>query len=220
MTRWCPICESPGKPVLRGSLSTAEINAIQKGNAVRVGKRLPDIEPTHFCSLCPTFFRWRDRFYLTARGEKGVHGIGVWPHRQARVRIEMAADGVVFLFGNTNWILADNDTFQRVVSDFFWATASGRSSRGPGGVDSKSVSCPPGTGRPDSKSIQEDATSPYSSLSRGPRQTTSATAKWRRWPSRRSGPLRWCLDRRKCLHNACRMMTGRAQEHSDPKCAR
>lgn len=120
MTRWCPICESPGKPVLRGSLSDDDMTAIQMGAAVRVGKRLPDIEPTHLCSLCPTFFRWRDRFYLTARREKGVHGIGVWPHRQARVRIEMAADGVVFLFGNTNWILANNDTFQRVVSDFFW----------------------------------------------------------------------------------------------------
>lgn len=114
------MCESPGRPVLRGSLSSADMREIQRGAAVRVGGRLPGIVPTHVCSVCPTYFRGRDRFYLTARREKEVHGIAVWPHSEARVRIELANEGLVFLFGDSAWILASNDTFQRVTSDFFW----------------------------------------------------------------------------------------------------
>lgn len=106
--------------MLRGSLSQAEMEAIQKGEAVRVGNRLPGIVPSHSCTQCPTFFQSRDRFYLTVRREEEIHGIAVWPHRQARVRIELTREGLVFLFGQSMWILVSNEAFGKVTSDFFW----------------------------------------------------------------------------------------------------
>jgi hypothetical protein len=120
MIRWCPVCESPGKPVIRGDLSLSDIRALQNGSAVRATRDLPGIEPSHFCTKCPTFFRAKDRFYLTALRETAVHGIGVWAHHEPRLRLELGPDGLVALFNDSNSVLIPTDDSSCVFNDFFW----------------------------------------------------------------------------------------------------
>lgn len=122
MTRWCPVCESRGRPVVQGELSIRDVEALRTGAAVRVRDRLPGITPSHMCAHCPTFFRSDDRFYLSARHDENVHGIAVWPHGRARVRIELAGRGMAFVFGDTTWALLRPDDVTEVTTDFFWGS--------------------------------------------------------------------------------------------------
>lgn len=98
----------------------SDMRALETGTAVRARERLPGIVPSHFCSVCPTFFQGRDRFYLTARREKAVHGIAVWPHSRARVRLELTEGGFVFLFRSKAWVMVASEQFPLVMNDFFW----------------------------------------------------------------------------------------------------
>lgn len=101
-------------------MSVSDVDAVRNGTAVRVRERLPGITPTHMCTRCPTFFRARDRFYLTARHEEGVHGIAVWPHGRTRIRIELTKDGLVFVFDGSKWALVPAGDVPLLVSDHFW----------------------------------------------------------------------------------------------------
>lgn len=112
MTRWCPVCESPGLPVTRGEDGGG-------GEAVEVSRDLPGIDPTHFCSRCPTFFRSRDRFYLTAQHEIGVHGIAVWPHHDRHVAIEVGEAGLVACFEDGATVLISRDDTSHISTSFF-----------------------------------------------------------------------------------------------------
>lgn len=96
-----------------------DIDALRDGTAVRVRERLPGITPSHMCSRCPTFFRARDRFYLTARHETTLHGIAVWPRGQARIRIEAADDGLLFVFDDRLWALVPDGDVPRLLGDFW-----------------------------------------------------------------------------------------------------
>lgn len=119
MTRWCPICEGPGRPVVQGTVTTHDAQALRSGAAVRVRERIPGISPSHMCTRCPTFFGHRDRFYLTARHETSTYGIAVRPHRRARLRIELVDDGLGFLFPDGSWILLPDGDFPKILSDYF-----------------------------------------------------------------------------------------------------
>jgi hypothetical protein len=101
-------------------MSLNDIQDLQDGTAVRVRERLPGISPSHMCSRCPTFFCARDRYFLTARHEETVHGITVWPHRQARVRIELTDDGLLFAFADTLWALLLHTEVPMLLEDHFW----------------------------------------------------------------------------------------------------
>jgi hypothetical protein len=74
------------------------------------------------CTYCPTFFRSNDRFYLTFRHDENVHGIAVWPHGRARVRIELTGGGMAFVFGDTTWALLRPGDVARVSTHFFWGS--------------------------------------------------------------------------------------------------
>lgn len=96
-----------------------DVQSLRDGTAVRVRQGLPGIAPTHMCTRCPTFFCGRDRYYLTARHEESVHGIAVWPHGQSRVRIELGDDGMLFVFGDTIWVLLPAIEVPMLISDHF-----------------------------------------------------------------------------------------------------
>lgn len=98
----------------------ADIRSLEARAAVRVRERLPGIEPSHFCTRCPTFFRCRDRFYLTSIREDMVHGIAVWPHHERRLRVEWGRDGLVLMFSDGATVLVTHDEIPAVLDDFFW----------------------------------------------------------------------------------------------------
>lgn len=102
-------------------MTLRDVQDLQEGTAVRVRERLPGISPSHMCSRCPTFFCARDRYYLTARHEQTVHGIKVWPHGRASVRIENANDGLLFVFDETLWALVPEADMPMLLRDHFWA---------------------------------------------------------------------------------------------------
>ena len=87
--------------------------------AVTISRDLPGIEPSHFCSRCPTFFQGRDRFYLTAHHDRGVHGITVWPHREIRVSIEIGEEGLVVGFADGASALVSRDDTRHIATSFF-----------------------------------------------------------------------------------------------------
>jgi hypothetical protein len=101
-------------------MSVRDIQDLREGAAVRVRERLPGISPSHMCTRCPTFFCARDRYYLTARHEESVHGITVWPHGRASVRIELADDGLLFVFGDAIWALLPDTDVPALLADHFW----------------------------------------------------------------------------------------------------
>lgn len=113
MTRWCPVCESPGIPVAQGT------DSLNGQELLAVSRDLPGIEPSHVCSQCPTFFRGRDRFYLTALDGRGIHGIAVWPHRERPLSIEIGEEGMVATFHDGASVLISRDDAHHVPSDFF-----------------------------------------------------------------------------------------------------
>lgn len=117
MTRWCPVCESPGVPVARDD----ETGDDETGNAmaVSVSRDLPGIDPSHLCSRCPTFFRSRDRFYLTGQHGAGIYGIAVWPHREPHLSIEVGQDGLVATFHDGASVLIAKDDANLIATDFF-----------------------------------------------------------------------------------------------------
>lgn len=114
MTRWCPVCESPGVPVVRRHDERDELAEV-----VEVSSDLPGIDPSHFCSRCPTFFRSKDRFFLTARHGVGVHGITVWPHGERHLSIEVGEDGLVATFHDGASVLISRDDMTYVATNFF-----------------------------------------------------------------------------------------------------
>lgn len=132
MTHWCPVCESPGLPVARGPRSNGEQNGV-----VSVSRDLPGIEPSHFCSRCPTWFRSRDRFYLTAVHDRGVHGIAVWPHGDRRISVEIGEEGLVCTFDDGASALISRGDTSGIATSFFrrfteweiWSWASRRGFR-------------------------------------------------------------------------------------------
>lgn len=97
----------------------SDIRAVENGSAVRVREELPGIVPTHFCNACPAFFRAKDRFYLTARRENGVHGIAVWPHDERSVTVESSPDGLVVLFQDGASVLIPGYDFPVLLDDYF-----------------------------------------------------------------------------------------------------
>lgn len=113
MTRWCPVCESPGIPVAQG---TGPFDGQQ---LLAVSRDLPGIEPSHVCSQCPTFFRSRDRFYLTALDGQGIHGISVWPHRESPLVIEIGDEGLFATFRDGASVLVSRDDAHLILTDFF-----------------------------------------------------------------------------------------------------
>lgn len=113
MRRWCPVCESPGIPVTQGT------GSIEGEDLVAVSRDLPGIEPSHVCSECPTFFRSRDRFYLTALDRRGIHGIAVWPHGERPLSIEIGEEGMVATFHDGASVLISRDDAHFVSTDFF-----------------------------------------------------------------------------------------------------
>lgn len=118
MTRWCPVCESPGIPVVQGRGPGSSADAVQ------VSRDLPGIEPTHFCTRCPTFFRSRDRFYLTAQHGDGVHGISVWPHGERHLSIEVGEEGLLLTFHDSASVLVSRHDSSRIAGDFFGSRCS------------------------------------------------------------------------------------------------
>lgn len=96
-----------------------DIEALKSGVAVRVREHLPGITPSHMCSRCPTFFCLGDRFYLTALHDQPIHGIAVWPHGGARVRIEPRGQRLVFVFGDSTWMMLGEGDLQMMLADFF-----------------------------------------------------------------------------------------------------
>jgi hypothetical protein len=113
MTSWCPVCESQGLAVTR------EENPGVDDAMVRASRDLPGIEPSHFCSRCPTFFRGRDRFYLTAQHDVGVYGIAVWPHHDRHLSIEVGEDGLIATFSDGASTLIPRQDTNLIATDFF-----------------------------------------------------------------------------------------------------
>jgi hypothetical protein len=100
-------------------MTLRDIQDLREGAAVRVRERLPGISPTHMCTRCQTLFCARDRYFLTARHEETVYGIAVWPHGRARMRIELAKDGLLFVFGDTLWALVPDVDIPALLGDHF-----------------------------------------------------------------------------------------------------
>lgn len=88
-------------------------------SGLQVSRDLPGIRPTHFCTRCPTFFRSRDRYYLTAQHGEGVHGISVWPHRSRHLSIEVCEEGLFLTFSDSASVLVARDDTARIAGDFF-----------------------------------------------------------------------------------------------------
>ena len=105
--------------MVSGRLSMADVRSLEAGTAVRVRERLPGINPSHFCTRCPTFFRRRDRFYLTSLREDAVHGISVWPHHGSRLRVELGPDGLVTMFADGSTVMVPDDGIAHIVDDHF-----------------------------------------------------------------------------------------------------
>lgn len=91
----------------------------EDGEAVEVSRGLPGIDPSHLCSRCPTFFRGKDRFYLTEQHGVGVHGIAVWPHHERHLSIEVCADGLVVTFDDGASVLISREATSLVATSFF-----------------------------------------------------------------------------------------------------
>jgi hypothetical protein len=112
MTHWCPVCENPGVPVSHDP-------ELEDDGAVSVSRDLHGIEPSHFCSRCPTFFRGRDRYYLTGQHGGSIYGIAVWPHRERHLSIEVGQDGLVVTFEDGSSVLITREDSNLIATDFF-----------------------------------------------------------------------------------------------------
>lgn len=100
-------------------MPVARDDLVRDDTMVEASRDLPGIEPSHFCSRCPTFFRGRDRFYLTGQHGVGVYGIAVWPHHDRHLSIEMADDGLIATFNDGASTLITRDDTNLVATDFF-----------------------------------------------------------------------------------------------------
>ena len=87
-TRWCPVCESKGIPIVWGEPSESTMRLADEGRVIIGGCTPIGIHPSHGCAGCGSEFIASDRIYRRDVRDGHVIGIGVWPHGRRSVRIE------------------------------------------------------------------------------------------------------------------------------------
>jgi hypothetical protein len=87
-TRWCPVCEGKGIPIVWGYPSENVRRLADEGRVIIAGCMPIGIHPSHGCASCGSEFIATDRIYRREVLDQEVLGIGVWPHGRRPVRVE------------------------------------------------------------------------------------------------------------------------------------
>jgi hypothetical protein len=78
-TRWCPVCECRGIPIIWGEPSERVMRLADEGRIILAGCTPIGLHPSHACEVCHTEFVASDRIYQRETSGTHVLGIGVWP---------------------------------------------------------------------------------------------------------------------------------------------
>jgi len=121
-TRWCPVCESPGVPIVWGEPTAHSMQLAEEGRVIIAGCTPLGIHPSHACAACDTEFIAADRVYKRET-PRSVLGIGVWPHGRRPVRIEENDEGWTAVVGGEGSMLIRREgipVFIREVFEGMW----------------------------------------------------------------------------------------------------
>jgi hypothetical protein len=106
-TRWCPVCESRGIPIVWGEPSEHTMRLAEEGRVILAGCTPVGIHASHGCGSCDAEFIAYDRVYRRQVRDVEVIGIGVWPHGRRPVRVEDHDEGwTVVVAGEGSMIIS------------------------------------------------------------------------------------------------------------------
>ena len=116
-TRWCPVCETRGIPIVWGEPSDQVMRLADEGRVVVAGCTPTGLHPSHICAACYTGFNSSDRIYQREQGGRPVLGIGVWPHGRRPVRIEDNGSGWTVVVAGRGSMLIDREASTAFIPD-------------------------------------------------------------------------------------------------------
>lgn len=118
-TRWCPVCEERGVPIIWGDPSADAQELAAQGEVIIAGCVVSGMYPSHVCADCSAEFIASSRIYQRDHGGTDVFGIGAWPHGRRSVRIEGHAQGWTVIVAGTGSMLIDRTALQFMLDEVF-----------------------------------------------------------------------------------------------------
>jgi hypothetical protein len=118
-TRWCPVCESKGIPIVWGEPSEHTMRLAEEGTVILAGCTPVGIHATHGCGTCDAEFIGYDRVYRREVRGVEVMGIGVWPHGRRPVRVEDHDEGWTVVVTGEGSMLVNRDAAPVPFADVF-----------------------------------------------------------------------------------------------------
>ena len=118
-TRWCPVCEGRGLPIVWGHPSDEHQEMAEQGRVILAGVVVAGMHPSHVCIECAAEFIASSRIYQREYAGTDIYGIGVWPHGRRSVRIESVDHGWTVLVAGQGSMLIDRHAMKVFPSDVF-----------------------------------------------------------------------------------------------------
>ncbi|MGH8916518.1 MAG: hypothetical protein ACRDZM_18630 [Acidimicrobiia bacterium] len=119
-TRWCPVCEDRGVPILWGYPNAEHQEMADQGRVIIAGCLVSTgLYPSHVCAFCQTEFIGTSRIYQRDNAGTDVFGIGVWPHGRRSVRIEANDQGWTVLVARRGEMLIDREAMRLIPDEVF-----------------------------------------------------------------------------------------------------
>ncbi len=118
-TRWCPVCENRGVPIVWGYPSRDLMQLADEGRVILAGCTPIGIHPSHGCASCGSEFIASERIYRREVHDDEVLGIGVWPHGRRPVRVEDHDQGWTVVIAGAGSMLVDLEAARIFFDDVF-----------------------------------------------------------------------------------------------------
>jgi hypothetical protein len=118
-TRWCPVCEDRGIPVIWGYPTAEHEQLADQGRVILAGCVVAGMRPSHVCGNCACEFIASDRIYQREHAGRDIYGVGVWPHGRRSVRIEANDQGWAVMIAEEGSMLIDRHALMVIPQDVF-----------------------------------------------------------------------------------------------------
>lgn len=118
-TRWCPVCEGRGVPIVWGEPNRHARELADQGQVVIAGCVVAGMCPSHVCADCTAEFIASSRIYQRDQAGTDVFGIGVWPHGRRSVRIEGHPQGWTAVVSGAGSMLIDRSSLSVLLDEVF-----------------------------------------------------------------------------------------------------
>jgi hypothetical protein len=118
-TRWCPVCEGRGIPIVWGEASQHVMRLAEEGKVIIAGCTPSGIHASHGCESCGAEFIASDRVYRREVRRVEVMGIGVWPHGRRPVRVEDNDEGWTVVVAGEGSMLIEREAAHVFFSEVF-----------------------------------------------------------------------------------------------------